>query len=105
MQTLTFTVDDMINLLTAYDAYHNLLNSIEGIQGLFPGLDLSCNTLDDLTSISAVLDSVSPLYHGEDWTDDETDKSEYQQVLEDRKSNVEERALKLMCVRTSDYNM
>lgn len=96
MQTLTFTVDDMVNLLTAYDAYHNLLNSIEEIQGIFPGLDLSCNALDDLTYISAVLDSVSPLYHDEDWTDDEDDKCEYQQILEDRKGDKEERALKLM---------
>lgn len=96
VQTLSFTLHDMVNLLTAYDAYHDLLDSIEKIQVIFPGLDLSCNALDDLTSISAVLDSVSPLYHDEDWSDDEDDKCEYQQILEDRKGDKEERALKLM---------
>ncbi len=87
-ETIPFTLDNMIDLLTVYDAYLKLEDTLNIITEIDPsrGLLREMRKLDDL------LQDLSPVFD----SNLDYDEQEYWKIIINRQLSIEERARRLM---------
>ena len=90
-RTSTFTVENMVDLLTAYYGYFNLSEAIDLFIGTFP----SHKILFGLCHLRNLLCDLSPLYHIE-YNDDELENEEFTTVLKSNDMGLLDKARLLM---------
>lgn len=90
-RTSTFTVENMVDLLTAYYGYFNLSEAIDLFIGTFP----SHKILFGLGHLRNLLCDLSPLYHIE-YNDDELENEEFTTVLKSNDMGLLDKARLLM---------
>ena len=90
-RTSTFTVENMVDLLTAYYGYFNLSEAIDLFIGTFP----SHKILFGLGHLGNLLCDLSPLYHIE-YNDDELENEEFTTVLKSNDMGLLDKARLLM---------
>ena len=89
--TANFTVDNMVDLLTAYYGYYSLSEAIELFAGSYP----SHKILMGLSFLDELVARISPLYHFE-YDEDDIENAEYVTILNSSDIGLEEKALFLM---------
>ena len=90
-RTSVFTVENMVDLLTAYYGYFNLAEAIDLFIGTFP----SHKILFGLSHLGALLCDLSPLYHSE-YDDDKIENEEFTTVLKSNDISLRDKARLLM---------
>lgn len=91
VHTADFTVDDMVDLLTAYYGYCSLCEAV----GLFAGTYPSHRILCGLSFLDNLIMNLSPLYHSE-YDDDEIENAEYAKTLNSIDLSLRDKARMLM---------
>ena len=89
--TANFTVENMIDLLTAYYGYYSLSEAIELFAGSYP----SHKILMGLSYLDELVAQLSPLHHSE-YDEDDIENEEYTKVLNTNDIGLAEKALLLM---------
>lgn len=89
--TANFTVDNMVDLLTAYYGYYNLSEAIELFAGSYP----SHKILMGLSYLDELVAQLSPLYNFE-YNEDDIENAAYVTILNSSDIGLAEKALLLM---------
>lgn len=82
-----FTVDNMIDLLTAYYGYYSLSEAIELFAGSYP----SHKILMGLSYLDELVAQLSPLHHSE-YDEDDIENAEYTKILNSNDISLSEKA-------------
>ena len=90
-RTSVFTVENMVDLLTAYYGYFNLSEAIKLFTGVYPNHKI----LLGLGHLNNLLAHLSPLYSHE-YLDDDIENEKYANILQSCDMNLHEKACLLM---------